>query len=122
MSCKAKGWVKAIRVKSAQTLYHHTELEDGEAATRFENAGNETRVELIQNNQGKWSGIFGFQSQLIQFKALGEEAFLPSTDLRELALFGFEEYTSGKWKLSAGLRAETSLQKSDDEEFKKIRR
>ena len=114
---RTKGWVKAIRVKSAQTLYHHTELENGEAATRFENAGNETRVELIQNNQGKWSGIFGFQSQLIQFKALGEEAFLPSTDLRELALFGFEEYTSGKWKLSAGLRAETSLQKSDDEAF-----
>lgn len=112
------GWLKGVRIKSAQTMYEHTEFEDGAIGTKFENTGNETRVEFIQNNSGNLSGIFGLQTKFFDYEANGEEAFLPSTEHKMIGLFAFEEYEKNQWKFSAGLRSEfTDLKANTKKDF-----
>lgn len=111
------GFFKAVQIKSAQTFYKHTEMEDGQTGTIFENSGNETRIELIQKNKGILSGTLGVQTQKINLSALGDEAFLPTTDQVSAALFAFEEIKLNHWKLNAGLRGELTDLSSDDMNF-----
>ncbi len=101
-----QGFFKGLRLKSAQTFYEHNETEEGEVGTKFENSGNETRVEFIQKETQSWSGIFGIQAQFFEFVAEGDEAFLPTTESRSLAFFGYEEYLEGDWKINIGIRGE----------------
>ncbi len=114
---KLDGFFKAVQLKSAQTFYEHTEYEDGSTGTIFENTGNETRLELVQRNRGGWHGVLGLQSQILELSALGEEAFLPTTDSSSLALFVFEEKELEDWKFNGGGRVEASQLQTDADGF-----
>ena len=103
---KLNGFFKALRLKSAQTFYKHTEFEDGSVGTVFENSGTETRVEFIQDDRGGWHGVLGLQTQFLELSALGDEAFLPTTDQMAAALFVFEEIEWDSFKLNGGGRVE----------------
>jgi iron complex outermembrane recepter protein len=103
---RMNGFIKDIHLKSAQSFYHHDEIESGELATTFKNAGNETRLELIQNNKNNLSGILGLQFDKTKFSALGEEAFVPITNNLSTALFAFEELKQNNIKYNIGLRGE----------------
>jgi iron complex outermembrane receptor protein len=102
------GFFTGLRVKSAQTFYEHTELEGGETGTIFDNTGNESRVELVQGNKDGWHGILGLQTQVLEYSAQGEEAFLPTTDKEAIALFAFEEIELRPFKFNFGLRGEST--------------
>jgi len=110
---KNVGIFKEIRLKTAESIYKHQEIEEGVAGTTFKNNGNESRLELVQKEQGRWSGTVGAQSNVFQFSALGEEAFLPKTTNTALALFGFEEYDLSPVKISFGLRGEADRVKPE---------
>ncbi len=114
---KFSGFIKALRLKSAQSFYKHTEYEDGSEGTVFDNTGNETRIELIQRDRGGWHGVLGLQTQVFQLSALGDEAFLPSTDQSAIALFAFEEVEWTSWKLNAGGRVESTILQTDGQGF-----
>lgn len=101
-------FVKSIRLKSAQSIYKHQEVESGVAGTTFKNNGNETRLEFVQHKTEIWSGIFGLQSNIFNFSALGNEAFLPQTQNSAQALFIFEELRLGSSKFNFGARAESN--------------
>lgn len=97
---------------SAQWLgsdYQHQEIEGtGAVATTFKNKGSDFRIELeqarIELGGGKLGGVFGLQGGNNRFSALGEEAFVPSTDTKQYAGFVLEEYSIGSGTLSFGGR------------------
>ena len=110
--------LKKIKLRSAQSDYFHKELEGGETGTVFRNRGNETRLEGVTRSENV-EGVVGVQSQVYQFSAAGEEAFLPETDNLKLALFSFHELSlDEKNAVSFGARLEhTGIRKKSSEKF-----
>jgi iron complex outermembrane recepter protein len=102
------GFAKKIQLKSAQSIYKHQEVESGDIGTTFKNNGNETRLEFVQHTSGALSGIYGIQSNIFNFSALGDEAFLPKTENSAQALFAFEQLDFENSKLNFGLRGESN--------------
>ena len=95
----------------ASSRYKHQEVEgSGEVGTVFESDGKDGRVEAthaaFQGGWGSLQGVLGWQWELSDFSALGEEALVPSTKTRNNALFLIEQFKSGPWSLQAGARAE----------------
>lgn len=89
--------------------YSHFEIEeDGTIATSFFNQGMEGRLELVQTQRGGWTGASGMQFVLRDFDVIGDEAYLPRNETRQLGLFTVQQYQTGPWKLEAGLRYESS--------------
>jgi iron complex outermembrane recepter protein len=107
------GAVTGVFAKFSQSDYQHTELDDGEAATRFKNKGNDFRAEIKHAAIGNMQGVIGLQTEQFDFSALGEEAFVPQTRTRNAAAFIYEEISLDPWKLTFGGRVETSRVSSD---------
>lgn len=102
------GFAKKIQFKSAQSVYKHQEVEAGATGTTFKNNGNETRLEFVQNQYGALNGVYGIQSNIFKFSALGDEAFLPQTENSAQALFVFEQLELENSKINFGLRGESN--------------
>jgi len=101
------GVLRALRASANRTVYRHREIEgDGTVGTTFDSSGNELRVELDHAPLGSVRGTLGLQWEDVDFAALGEEAFVPSTRTRRDALFALEETAWRGGRLSAGLRLE----------------
>ena len=94
-----------IKLKSAQSNYLHKEIDDGTTGTQFKNEGNETRLEGLNQN-GNVEGSTGIQTQVFNFSAEGEEAFLPKTSSQKAAVFTYQELKDNQNTYSAGLRYE----------------
>ena len=73
------GPFASMRLKLGHTEYEHAELEGNEVGTRFENTSDEGRLELVHQPIAGWNGAFGVQWGVRDFSAIGEEAFVPST-------------------------------------------
>ena len=103
------GPITAISGHWLWSDYQHQEIEGGgDVATTFKNRGSDLRLQAehakLSLGDGKLGGIFGLQAEAADFSALGEEAFVPSTNSRHAALFMLEEYNLGDLKLSLGGR------------------
>ena len=99
---------KSIRLKTAQSDYLHKEFESGEVGTTFSNEGNETRLEISSEASG-FKGITGFQGQKFNFKAVGDEAFLPPTQNQLISAFTLQELTVNQNIFSVGGRLENAV-------------
>jgi len=89
--------------------YQHQEIEGtGEVATTFKNKGSDFRFEFEQAKLalggGTLGGVFGLQGGNNKFSAIGDEAFVPSTDTKQYAAFVLQEYSIGEGKLTFGGR------------------
>lgn len=93
-----------IRVRGGLTDYQHDEIEGGEVGTRFKNKGYDLRVELQHKPIAGWRGVVGFQNAYSDFRADGEEAFLPRSRTRSNGLFVLEEYQLNDWRFEVGAR------------------
>lgn len=104
-----------IRLSAGHAKYEHAEVlvEDGEVGTRFLSDGNEGRVELVQKERDGWQGAVGFQALERHFQAIGDEAFVPSTDIKEYGIFTLQRLDKGDWGLDAGLRFDSRELKTD---------
>ncbi|MBC99461.1 MAG: hypothetical protein CME63_17085 [Halobacteriovoraceae bacterium] len=100
------GFFTGIQLKSAQTFYEHQELEGTEVGTEFDNESNESRLELYHRFSDQMTGIIGVQTQISDFKAVGDEAFLPFNKSEQYALFIFEQLKQDWGKVNLGLRYE----------------
>ncbi|UTA48456.1 TonB-dependent receptor [Simiduia sp. 21SJ11W-1] len=100
------GWASKITYRLGYTDYEHAELEGHEVGTRFTNKAWEGRAELIHSAGDQHRGALGMQYQLRDYAAIGDEAFIPRSDIENLGAFTLQEYTSGQWVLELGLRAE----------------
>lgn len=85
------SFLKNIRLRSAQSFYKHEEFELSEIGTTFKNNGNETRLEFL-TARGAWNGVSGIQTQFSSFKAVGDEAFLPTSRSMMASIFSLQEY------------------------------
>jgi len=99
------GFAK-VRLRASRTDYRHDEIEDGAVATRFRNQAHDGRVELEHHPFSGWRGVVGLQTTRRDFRALGEEAYVPPTLTRRHAAFVVEEFKTGNWRFEAGLRHE----------------
>ena len=99
--------IKAARVKGSYSNYTHTEFEGSEAGTVFESTGWNLRAEGLHERIGRFEGAIGVEAARVDFSALGEEAFVPSSRSRNLAGFIYEEMREGAWKFSFGGRLES---------------
>ncbi|MEM8985921.1 MAG: TonB-dependent receptor [Pseudomonadota bacterium] len=89
--------------------YEHKEFEGpGEVGTVFSNEGWEGRFELIERENNGWGGALGFQFQLRDFAAIGEEAFVPPTETTSYGVFYVKQYKTGPWGFDVGARYENT--------------
>ncbi|MDN4576070.1 TonB-dependent receptor [Pandoraea cepalis] len=103
------GPITALKFNLGYTDYEHKEIENGETGTTFKNHGYEGRIEARHAKLGPLDGAVGVQFSQNTFSALGEEAFVPKSDTRNVALFALEEWAMHPAvKLSFGARIEHS--------------
>jgi iron complex outermembrane receptor protein len=77
------GALRSLRAQLNRSRYEHREIEgSGAVGTTFATSGTEARLELEHAALGPLRGVFGLQLEAINFSALGEEAFVPSTRTR----------------------------------------
>ena len=100
------GGIEKIRVRAGLTDYQHQEIEGGTVATTFSNRGYDSRVELEHQPLAGWRGVAGVQHQQAEFSAIGEEAYLPTTDTRSSSVFLLEHYQWQDWHFELGARHE----------------
>ena len=101
------GPFRTVRAQVNHTHYEHQEVEEtGEIGTTFKTSGTEVRVEAEHAPIGPVKGVIGAQFENFDFSALGEEAFVPTTNTRRRALFVVEEWASPIGKVSFGGRIE----------------
>lgn len=93
-----------IRLRGGLTDYQHDEIEGGEVGTRFKNKGYDVRLELQHKPIAGWRGVVGMQNAYSDFRADGEEAFLPRSKTRSYGLFVLEEYQLNDWRFEVGAR------------------
>ncbi len=102
------GWVTSTKVKLAYNDYKHLELEGAEVGTTFENKGWQGTFEAGHAPIGKFKGVIGYQFADTEFSALGEEAFVPTTESQSHALYVYEELPIDKHKITFGARFGTA--------------
>lgn len=99
--------LKKMKFKTAQSDYGHKEIDAGQIGTTFTNEGNESRLEFMTESENL-KGISGLQSQLFNFSAVGDEAFLPPSMNRGVSAFTLQDLTHGSNIYSFGGRLETT--------------
>ncbi|WP_032826464.1 TonB-dependent receptor domain-containing protein, partial [Bordetella holmesii] len=93
-----------LRFRSGLTDYQHDEIEGGAVGTRFRNEGIDARLELEHKPWMGLRGVIGVQTAFSDFRADGEEAFLPRSKTRANGIFLLEEYRLADWRFEAGAR------------------
>ena len=102
------GFLERVRLRAGMANYKHTEFEGAEVGTVFRNKGAEARLELVQRDRDGWSGASGAQYFQRDFKAIGEEAFLPPNESSQLGLFTVQEFDIGSGGVELAGRFEQS--------------
>jgi iron complex outermembrane recepter protein len=104
---RGSGLLRSVNLRGGHTRYQHQEVEgDGAVGTTFKSRAEDLRTEWRHAPLGGFEGVIGLQAENVRFSALGEEAFVPNTRTREAALFVLQEWRSGAFAVSGGLRAE----------------
>ena len=115
------GPFSTLRAQASHTHYQHQEVTgDGVVGTTFNNQGGDVRLEVVHRAlplalgamAGELEGTLGLQGETSRFSALGEEAFVPSTQTRQTAVFALERWRWRDGHISAGIRAEQVLVES----------
>lgn len=98
--------VRALQGRFGYADYEHTEFEGEVVGTRFNNEQWEGRLELDHNLLELLNGSIGVQLGNRSFEALGEEAYVPPSDAKDLAAFLFQELEKESVRFQVGARAE----------------
>jgi len=100
------GIFETTRVRFGWADYEHKELEGAETGTRFLNKGWEGRIEMVQRAIGNLSGAVGVQANSRNFKAIGDEAFVPPSDTDQMGVFTLQRLDLSPFALEGGVRLE----------------
>lgn len=101
------GLVDSIQLRGAYGDYEHSEIEDtGEVGTTFARKAIETRLELVQDKRGGWSGRSGIQFGTGSLSAVGEEAILPANKDSRIGVFTIQSLETGRFVIELAGRAE----------------
>ena len=87
--------INRVKFRMAHTDYQHVELEGSNVGTTFKNRGVEGSFEAghaaFSSPLGNINGVIGYQFNNTNFEALGAEAFVPSVNTQNKALYLYEE-------------------------------
>ena len=101
------GLFENVKASLTSNDYSHTELEGSEIGTVFNNEGLEFRVNAkhrpIDIGEGL-VGSVGFQYIDRDFSAVGEEAFIPASNISSFGIYVFESVDVGDFTYEGGLR------------------
>ncbi|NNC38574.1 MAG: TonB-dependent receptor [Acidimicrobiales bacterium] len=107
------GFIEKLQIFGGYADYKHTEFEaPGEPGTVFTNEGYEVRAEAIQAEKNGWAGAYGAQIRSRDFAAIGDEAFVPPTNTRQIGLYTFQAKEIGDLHLEVGARYENVKQEN----------
>ncbi|MDO9051195.1 MAG: TonB-dependent receptor [Methylotenera sp.] len=106
--------INRVKFRMAHTDYEHSELEGSEVGTTFTNRGLEGSFEAGHAKLGNLSGVVGYQFSNTNFEATGEEAFVPSVNTQNHALYLYEELAINEHKITFGGRLGHSQVDSKD--------
>lgn len=98
------AWFQSFNLAAGYADYEHTEFEGADVGTIFQSSGYEGRAELIQRQRDGWQGVVGVQVLDRDFDAIGEEAFVPATQIREHGLYTVQRLDLGGYGFEGGLR------------------
>lgn len=98
------SFLREIRFNLGYSDYEHTEFEGDEIGTRFDIEGFNGRVEFMHKEVAGFLGTFGYEIEVSDFSAIGEEAFVPPVDTQKHSLFFLEEKEMGDWRYQFGMR------------------
>jgi iron complex outermembrane receptor protein len=99
------GPFRTVRANYGHAEYTHTEFEGpGEPGTLFNSDGQEGRIDLIQRERDGWNGAIGIQGLSRTFEAIGEEAFVPTSDIDEAGIYTVQRIDRGAIGFEGGLR------------------
>lgn len=107
------GVDSGLRWSFGHTGYEHTEFEGDEVGTVFQKRANEGRVEA-SFTFGDWKTAVGMQGVDSTFAAIGEEAFVPTTNNRSLGLFAVAQRGWGTFDAEFGARLDRVEYDTDD--------
>ncbi|HET7711178.1 MAG TPA: TonB-dependent receptor [Thermoanaerobaculia bacterium] len=100
------GFFSRYRFRFGSTDYRHSEVVDGEPEASFFNDSIEARLEATHRDVGPLRGAIGIQLSNRDFRVAAEESLLPPTETQNRAIFLFEEWVKGDWRLQFGARYE----------------
>ncbi|HEY0052552.1 MAG TPA: TonB-dependent receptor [Caulobacteraceae bacterium] len=101
------GPFATVRGSWGHADYTHTEFEaEGEPGTVFQSNGWEARGDLVQRERAGWSGAVGGQMLSRTFEAIGDEAFVPSTEIEEGGVYTVQRFDRGRIGVEGGLRVD----------------
>lgn len=100
----ALGPFERVRFSSGYADYEHTEFEGEEVGTRFLSDGWEGRLEMVQAARGGWRGAVGGQVLRRNFDAVGDEAYVPKTQISEAGAFIVQRLDLDRFGLEGGIR------------------
>jgi iron complex outermembrane recepter protein len=86
--------------------WRHDEVGGGEVETQFFNKQVDYRLVMDQRRKGRLSGSFGFWGLNRQYKAEGEEAYLPEVSQNSFAGFALETLQFERARVQFGGRVE----------------
>ncbi|HSH75922.1 MAG TPA: TonB-dependent receptor, partial [Longimicrobiales bacterium] len=109
------GVFRSVKGRLGIADYEHVELEGDAVGTRFFNDFVEARLESEHSFSDRTHGAWGAQLLARDFEAIGDEAFVPPTETRTLALFAHEELgVSDRLRAQGGLRYERQTAESPE--------
>jgi iron complex outermembrane receptor protein len=106
------GIFTGARTKLGTADYQHIEMGEEEPTT-FTNTGHNGRVELLHAPLAGFTGAFGAEVGLSDFSVSGPEAYLPTHQTQNYALFVFEEAKTGALTWQTGARYESRAVEAD---------
>ena len=110
--------INRVKFRMVHTDYEHVELEGSEVGTTFKNRGVEGSFEAGHAKIGNLNGVVGYQFSNTNFEALGEEAFVPSVNTQNHALYVYEELPIDAHKITFGGRfGHTQVDSKDSASF-----
>jgi iron complex outermembrane receptor protein len=106
------GAFEDVKFQLGHTNYTHTEYDATVANTRFDNQGNDFRLEgrqqaLRLNNGMQLDGTVGIQREHNDLQAEGAEKFVGPSRTQSAALFAYQTLKTSWGQLSAGARTES---------------
>jgi len=106
------GGFDNVKFQWGHTNYTHTEYEGAVASTRFDNQGNDLRLEgrqqaLRLSNGMQLDGTVGIQHDSNDLQAEGLEKFVGPSRTQSAALFTYQALKTSWGQLSAGARTES---------------
>ncbi|HEX8233724.1 MAG TPA: TonB-dependent receptor [Caulobacteraceae bacterium] len=100
------SWFEKARFSLGYADYKHAEqlVDTGETGTTFISHGAEGRFEVVHREHEGHQGAVGVQGVHRTFSAIGDEAFVPPTDITDGGIFTLQRLDRGRWGVDAGLR------------------